>query len=170
MTKSLNLSINGCITAIWLTVRRLCSKAELLRLACWDCRDQSGERLKLNREFFDERWSKHRIVTSMDWSTQVNHQYSASGWCHFIVYYSRWRSFFAEHFLYDSKYLNDPWHCLYSCKQQGFLFSCHLYSSQSYWLRRTVLTKIHLMTPMAWHLCGTRASRKTRQNMCSIVR
>ncbi|XP_052804393.1 cytoplasmic dynein 1 intermediate chain 1-like isoform X3 [Mya arenaria] len=30
----------------------------------------AGERLKLNREFFDERWSKHRIVTSMDWSTQ----------------------------------------------------------------------------------------------------
>ncbi|XP_052265075.1 cytoplasmic dynein 1 intermediate chain 2-like isoform X2 [Dreissena polymorpha] len=33
-------------------------------------KDLAGERLKLNREFFDERWSKHRIVTSMDWSTQ----------------------------------------------------------------------------------------------------
>ena len=35
------------------------------------CRELAGERLKLNREFFDERWSKHRIVTSLDWSTQV---------------------------------------------------------------------------------------------------
>ncbi|XP_045210201.2 cytoplasmic dynein 1 intermediate chain 2-like isoform X9 [Mercenaria mercenaria] len=32
--------------------------------------DLAGERLKVNREFFDERWSKHRIVTSLDWSTQ----------------------------------------------------------------------------------------------------
>ncbi|KAK3582738.1 hypothetical protein CHS0354_039782 [Potamilus streckersoni] len=30
----------------------------------------AGERLKLNRVFFDERWSKHRLVTSLDWSTQ----------------------------------------------------------------------------------------------------
>jgi len=28
-----------------------------------------GERLKLNRQFFDERWTKHRTVTCMDWST-----------------------------------------------------------------------------------------------------
>jgi len=38
---------------------------------CISCRDLAGERLKLSREFFDERWSKHRIVTSLDWSTQV---------------------------------------------------------------------------------------------------
>lgn len=30
----------------------------------------AGERLKLNRDFYDERWSKHRIITSMDWSKQ----------------------------------------------------------------------------------------------------
>ncbi|XP_064595198.1 cytoplasmic dynein 1 intermediate chain 2-like isoform X3 [Liolophura sinensis] len=30
----------------------------------------AGERLKLNRDFYDERWSKHRTITSMDWSTQ----------------------------------------------------------------------------------------------------
>jgi len=30
-----------------------------------------GEQLKLNRIFFDERWSKHRTVTSLDWSMQV---------------------------------------------------------------------------------------------------
>ena len=36
------------------------------------CRGQlEGEQLKLNRQFFDERWSKHRTVTSLDWSTQV---------------------------------------------------------------------------------------------------
>ncbi|KAK2140507.1 hypothetical protein LSH36_1333g00017 [Paralvinella palmiformis] len=29
-----------------------------------------GEKLKLNRQFYDERWSKHRIVTSLDWSVQ----------------------------------------------------------------------------------------------------
>jgi len=28
-----------------------------------------GEQVKLNRMFFDERWSKHRTVTSLDWST-----------------------------------------------------------------------------------------------------
>lgn len=32
--------------------------------------DLAGERLKLNREFYDERWSKHRTITSMDWSKQ----------------------------------------------------------------------------------------------------
>ncbi|XP_064643513.1 cytoplasmic dynein 1 intermediate chain 2-like isoform X9 [Lineus longissimus] len=31
---------------------------------------QAGEKLKLGRQFFDERWSKHRTVTCMDWSTQ----------------------------------------------------------------------------------------------------
>ncbi|XP_046379651.2 cytoplasmic dynein 1 intermediate chain 2-like isoform X15 [Haliotis rufescens] len=30
----------------------------------------AGERLKLNRAFYDERWSKHRTITSLDWSTQ----------------------------------------------------------------------------------------------------
>ncbi|XP_067687231.1 cytoplasmic dynein 1 intermediate chain 2-like isoform X10 [Haliotis asinina] len=30
----------------------------------------AGERLKLNRDFYDERWSKHRTITSLDWSTQ----------------------------------------------------------------------------------------------------
>ncbi|XP_041351024.1 cytoplasmic dynein 1 intermediate chain 2-like isoform X4 [Gigantopelta aegis] len=32
--------------------------------------DLAGERLKMNREFFDDRWSRHRTVTSLDWSTQ----------------------------------------------------------------------------------------------------
>nr|XP_022327555.1 cytoplasmic dynein 1 intermediate chain 2-like isoform X16 [Crassostrea virginica] len=31
---------------------------------------RAGERLKLQRHFFDERWSKHRSVTSLDWSKQ----------------------------------------------------------------------------------------------------
>lgn len=36
-------------------------------------RDQlAGERLKLTRQFFDERWSKHRTITSLDWSIQVS--------------------------------------------------------------------------------------------------
>ncbi|KAK7480979.1 hypothetical protein BaRGS_00027794, partial [Batillaria attramentaria] len=30
----------------------------------------AGERLKLNRDFYDDRWSKHRIITSLDWSSQ----------------------------------------------------------------------------------------------------
>lgn len=30
----------------------------------------AGERLKLTRQFFDERWSKHRTITSLDWSIQ----------------------------------------------------------------------------------------------------
>ncbi|XP_013381208.1 cytoplasmic dynein 1 intermediate chain 2 isoform X2 [Lingula anatina] len=31
---------------------------------------QGGVRLKISREFYDERWSKHRSVTCLDWSTQ----------------------------------------------------------------------------------------------------
>lgn len=30
----------------------------------------AGERLKVNRIFYDERWSKHRTITSLDWSKQ----------------------------------------------------------------------------------------------------
>ncbi|ESO94261.1 hypothetical protein LOTGIDRAFT_215757 [Lottia gigantea] len=30
----------------------------------------AGERLKLNRTFYDDRWSRHRTVTSLDWSIQ----------------------------------------------------------------------------------------------------
>ncbi|KAL8606116.1 Dynein, cytoplasmic 1, intermediate chain 2a [Nucella lapillus] len=30
----------------------------------------AGERLKLNRDFYDDKWTKHRIVTSLDWSSQ----------------------------------------------------------------------------------------------------
>jgi dynein intermediate chain len=30
----------------------------------------AGEHLRLNRQFFDDRWSRHRSVTSLDWSTE----------------------------------------------------------------------------------------------------
>lgn len=30
----------------------------------------AGEHLRLNRQFFDDRWSRHRTVTSLDWSTE----------------------------------------------------------------------------------------------------
>lgn len=33
---------------------------------------QAGAKLSLNRQFFDERWSKHRVVSCLDWSSQVN--------------------------------------------------------------------------------------------------
>lgn len=32
--------------------------------------ESAGDRLKLNRIFYDERWSKHRTNTSLDWSKQ----------------------------------------------------------------------------------------------------
>jgi len=32
--------------------------------------DKSGGRLSLNRYFYDERWSRNRVITSMDWSHQ----------------------------------------------------------------------------------------------------
>lgn len=32
---------------------------------------QAGAKLFLNRQFMDERWSKHRVVTCLDWSPQV---------------------------------------------------------------------------------------------------
>lgn len=31
---------------------------------------QAGAKLSLNRQFLDERWSKHRVVTCLDWSPQ----------------------------------------------------------------------------------------------------
>ncbi|XP_051479224.1 cytoplasmic dynein 1 intermediate chain 2 isoform X2 [Apus apus] len=31
---------------------------------------QAGAKLSLNRQFFDEHWSKHRVVTCLDWSSQ----------------------------------------------------------------------------------------------------
>uniref|UniRef100_A0A8C4ISY9 Dynein cytoplasmic 1 intermediate chain 2 n=1 Tax=Dicentrarchus labrax TaxID=13489 RepID=A0A8C4ISY9_DICLA len=31
---------------------------------------QAGAKLSLNRQFMDERWSKHRVVTCLDWSLQ----------------------------------------------------------------------------------------------------
>uniref|UniRef100_A0A668T305 Dynein, cytoplasmic 1, intermediate chain 2a n=1 Tax=Oreochromis aureus TaxID=47969 RepID=A0A668T305_OREAU len=31
---------------------------------------QAGAKLSLNRQFVDERWSKHRVVTCLDWSPQ----------------------------------------------------------------------------------------------------
>lgn len=31
--------------------------------------DRTHARLSLNRAFYDERWSKNRCITSMDWST-----------------------------------------------------------------------------------------------------
>ncbi|XP_006636574.1 dynein, cytoplasmic 1, intermediate chain 2a isoform X1 [Lepisosteus oculatus] len=31
---------------------------------------QAGTKLSLNRQFMDERWSKHRVVTCLDWSPQ----------------------------------------------------------------------------------------------------
>ncbi len=34
---------------------------------------QAGAKLSLNRQFADERWSKHRVVTCLDWSPQVRH-------------------------------------------------------------------------------------------------
>lgn len=38
------------------------------------CREiQAGAKLSLNRQFFDERWSKHRVVSCLDWSSQVNY-------------------------------------------------------------------------------------------------
>lgn len=32
---------------------------------------QIFDNIALNREFYDEKWSKNRVVTSLDWSTQV---------------------------------------------------------------------------------------------------
>ena len=29
------------------------------------------DNIALNREFYDEKWTKNRVVTSLDWSTQV---------------------------------------------------------------------------------------------------
>jgi hypothetical protein len=39
----------------------------------FSCREiQAGAKLSLNRQFFDERWSKHRVVSCLDWSSQVS--------------------------------------------------------------------------------------------------
>lgn len=33
---------------------------------------QAGAKLVLNRQFADERWTKNRVVTCLDWSPQVS--------------------------------------------------------------------------------------------------
>ena len=40
--------------------------------------DKSGGKLSLNRHFYDDRWSKNRVITSMDWSTQFPELLAAS--------------------------------------------------------------------------------------------
>ena len=40
--------------------------------------DKSNGNLNLNRFFCDERWSKNRVITSMDWSTQFPELLAAS--------------------------------------------------------------------------------------------
>ncbi|KAA0713312.1 Cytoplasmic dynein 1 intermediate chain 2 [Triplophysa tibetana] len=35
-----------------------------------DGESQAGSKLSLNRQFADERWSKHRVITCLDWSPQ----------------------------------------------------------------------------------------------------
>lgn len=41
---------------------------------CFLIRDmQAGSNLSFNRHFYDEHWSKHRVVTSLDWSPQVHY-------------------------------------------------------------------------------------------------
>ncbi|CAG09951.1 unnamed protein product, partial [Tetraodon nigroviridis] len=35
-----------------------------------ECEIQAGAKLSLNRQFTDEHWSKHRVVTCLDWSPQ----------------------------------------------------------------------------------------------------
>uniref|UniRef100_A0A8C2CEC1 Dynein, cytoplasmic 1, intermediate chain 2b n=1 Tax=Cyprinus carpio TaxID=7962 RepID=A0A8C2CEC1_CYPCA len=39
---------------------------------------QAGAKLSLNRQFADERWSKHRVVTCLDWSPQYPELLAAS--------------------------------------------------------------------------------------------
>ncbi|XP_070537114.1 cytoplasmic dynein 1 intermediate chain 2-like isoform X2 [Ptychodera flava] len=56
--------------------RALCEDIDIFTdYAGGDDQDKEGEmeagtKLALNRQFYDERWSKHRVVTSMDWSPQ----------------------------------------------------------------------------------------------------
>jgi len=40
--------------------------------------DKTGGKLSLNRFFYDERWSKNRVITSMDWSQQFPELLAAS--------------------------------------------------------------------------------------------
>jgi len=40
--------------------------------------DKTGGKLSLNRFFYDDRWSKNRVITSMDWSTQFPELLAAS--------------------------------------------------------------------------------------------
>lgn len=44
-------------------------------LCVWCSEMQAGAKLSLNRQFMDERWSKHRVVTCLDWSPQVTREH-----------------------------------------------------------------------------------------------
>lgn len=65
---------------IWEVVKNFCTVShsiwtlvlENLSLCLNSHRDvQAGANLSFNRQFYDEHWSKHRVVTCMDWSLQV---------------------------------------------------------------------------------------------------
>lgn len=65
---------------IWEVVKNFCTAFhsiwtlayENLSLCLHSHRDvQAGANLSFNRQFYDEHWSKHRVVTCMDWSLQV---------------------------------------------------------------------------------------------------
>lgn len=58
-------------TSNWKSDLRLISPNSLYREI------QAGAKLSLNRQFFDERWSKHRVVSCLDWSSQVKQNASS---------------------------------------------------------------------------------------------
>lgn len=61
---------------VYLSADVVCVFCVMCRLWLFYCvcfrESQAGAKLSLNRQFADERWSKHRVVTCLDWSPQVH--------------------------------------------------------------------------------------------------
>lgn len=106
----------------------------------------SGSSLSLCRVFYDEHWSKHRVITSLDWSPQVGPPLF-SVW-HRLVFSQRLRSAVPLCYLLLFASLSTP----------------------SWWLPPTTTTKMHLMNQTALLLCGTSNLKKPHQSTSFTVR
>lgn len=110
----------------------------------------SGSSLSFSRLFYDEHWSKHRVVTCLDWSPQVSSTFlrrSLSGRMLNQLFLIT-----AAFYIDISLPLNSP----------ASILSC---SSP-----RITTTKMLHMNRMVLLLCGTSNLRRRHQNTSFIVR
>lgn len=109
-----------------------------------------GSSLSFSRLFYDEHWSKHRVITCLDWSPQVG----PAATCLFGAVITR---------------INHPcdvW-LLFGHQCRPLSLSC---STQSCSLPPITTTKMPLMSRTASHWCGTSSLRRPHRSISFTVR